>query len=197
MRLSKREKNPLWKSVLCQANRGSIRYLNTCGLPPGQTVLIKNSQSFLLHSANLIVKFPCVLEMPPHPPFLNNSNTSILNSSTANLPLCTKCKSSKRENPLNNPYPSPTCITAHLFLLTTKCLCHEVNKTQESKSRNPVILHELSHDWKQGWFTSPERTLTKHWKITFQNIFGFLIIFLFIRRNKWSRCFNANPCHGV
>lgn len=135
--------------------------MNTCSLPPGQTFLIKNSRSFLLNSANLIVKFPCAL-VPPSLSFLNNSTTSILNSSAASLPLCTKCKFSKRENAPNNPYPFQTFITVHLFLLTTKSLCHEVNKTQESKSRNPVTLHELSHNWKQGCFTSPERAQNKH-----------------------------------
>lgn len=38
---------------------GNIQYLNTHSLPPGQTLIIKTSQSFLLNSANLIVEFPC------------------------------------------------------------------------------------------------------------------------------------------
>lgn len=104
MGLSKRKKISCESQYCVKQTERNSQYLNTCSLPPGQTFLIKNSQSFLLNSANLIVKFPCAL-ISPSLSFLNNSNTSILNPSRANLQLCTKCKFSKRKIPQTTHMP--------------------------------------------------------------------------------------------
>jgi len=132
MGLSKRKSS--CESQYCVKQiEGNTPYLNTCSLPPGQIFLIKNSQFFLLSSANLI-KFPCAL-VPPSLSFLYNSNTSILNPSRANLQLCPKCQFSKQKFPKqNNPHPFQAYITVHLFLLTTKWFCHKLYKTQDTKS---------------------------------------------------------------
>lgn len=64
--LSKIKKKISHESQYCVKQiEGNIQDLNTHSLPPGQTLIIKNSQSFLLNSANLIVRLPCATVPPP------------------------------------------------------------------------------------------------------------------------------------
>lgn len=89
--------------------------------------------------------------------FLTNSNTLILNPSRANLQLCIKCKFSEQKILKQNNSHSFQAYYHHVFIPPqNKTFFFTSCTKQDNKSKNPVILHKLSYNWKQGCFTSPE-----------------------------------------
>lgn len=91
--------------------------------------------------------------------FLTYSSTLILNPSRANLQLCIKCKFSeqKKTPKQNNKLERNVCYHCVFISPQNKMFIFFISCTkQDNKSRNPVILHKLSYNWKQGYFTSPE-----------------------------------------